>query len=281
MDSCDNQDTKQILKGKTCLIVEDHFPMRQFIELILKHQLGCDSIFQAEDAEEALGILENPAGDAVVDLIVCDWGLPGMDGDMFLHEIRLMEAYKQTPFLMATGNNSRDLVITAIQAGVTDFLIKPFTAANLVRKIKRSIVMARGRTRKRYLVKEKYPVKLVSSSAKCTGELVDISDAGCGILLNCGLSIPMDDEQVNLTIIIEDESIQMNAKSRGIADNAYVKESSGVIKMGFEFLPDESGLPDLFKQLLDRYQSIQSANITKESSKVKETGSRKRLLDID
>lgn len=69
------------------------------------------------------------------DLIISDWDVPGMSGLDFLKEVRKIN--KDVPFVMVTGNTSKDFVIKAVQAGVTDYIGKPFTANSLLTKVQK------------------------------------------------------------------------------------------------------------------------------------------------
>jgi len=69
------------------------------------------------------------------DLIISDWDVPGMSGLDFLKEVRNLAP--KIPFIMVTGNTSKDFVIKAVQAGVTDYIGKPFTANSLLSKVQK------------------------------------------------------------------------------------------------------------------------------------------------
>ena len=68
-------------------------------------------------------------------LIICDWQMPDYDGIAVLTALRKIDT--QTPFLMLTGNATRDLVLAAKKAGATDFIAKPFRNQELTLKIQR------------------------------------------------------------------------------------------------------------------------------------------------
>ncbi|MCC2607677.1 response regulator [Planctobacterium marinum] len=70
-------------------------------------------------------------------MIISDWEVPGMNGLEFLKEVRILN--KEIPFLMVTGNASKSYVVKAVQAGVNDFLAKPFTANSLLKKVQNLI----------------------------------------------------------------------------------------------------------------------------------------------
>ena len=86
----------------------------------------CDG---AEDGLVALGILEKePAG---YNLVVLDWNMPNMNGLDLLRKIRSTEALKHLPVLMLTTEGSHQAIITAIKAGATSYMTKPFFEKDL------------------------------------------------------------------------------------------------------------------------------------------------------
>ncbi len=70
-----------------------------------------------------------------VDLILCDWEMPEMTGEEFLRWIREQEHYADLPFIMVTSRGERDFIVKAVQAGVSDYLGKPFKPESLVAKV--------------------------------------------------------------------------------------------------------------------------------------------------
>ncbi len=266
-----------MLQNKTCLIIEDHAQMRRFIAAVLKNQLDLPNPLQVSDAEAALRILKDPPDGVEIGLIICDWGLPGMSGDEFLLQVRSLEGYSDIPFILETGNNSKDLVITAIQAGVTDFLIKPYSAKDLVSKIKRVTYKASDCNTDRYLVDEKYPVQIRSASATCHGELVNVSDRGCCVSLNrCGISIPVENEDVTLDLHLGGDTIALSGKAKGLSNNPLAKSRKDVINLGFEFLQDGNELPKAYQSLLNRCKTV-----AQQAKKKPPDRERKRFLDIE
>ncbi len=69
------------------------------------------------------------------DVVLSDWNMPNMDGLTFLQKVR--ETNKDVPFIMITTEAERARVVTAIQAGVTDYLVKPFTPDDLRAKLEK------------------------------------------------------------------------------------------------------------------------------------------------
>ncbi len=114
------------------LVVDDFSTMRRIVKNILK-QLGFENIEEAEDGAQALTKLRNGG----FDFVVSDWNMPNMDGLEFLKSVRSDPGLKSLPFLMVTAEAEKDKVITAIQAGVSNYVVKPFTAEILKEKMDR------------------------------------------------------------------------------------------------------------------------------------------------
>ena len=71
-----------------------------------------------------------------VDVVITDWNMPGMNGIEFVRAVRSVDATKTIPVLMVTTNAGRGDIIEALQAGVNDYVIKPFTADTIRDKIR-------------------------------------------------------------------------------------------------------------------------------------------------
>jgi len=112
------------------LIVDDYKTMLRIIENLLK-QLGFKNIHQATDGSMALKILrEMPIG-----LIISDWNMQPMTGLQLLKEVRADSAIKTTPFIMITAESKTENVVAAKEAGVNNYIVKPFNAETLKMKI--------------------------------------------------------------------------------------------------------------------------------------------------
>lgn len=114
------------------LVVDDFATMRKVIRNLLK-QVGYENIVEAEDGVTALRVLKSQK----VDLIVSDWNMPNMTGLELLKAVRADEDLQSTPFLMVTAEALQDNVIAAVKAGVSNYIVKPFTAEVLNEKIKK------------------------------------------------------------------------------------------------------------------------------------------------
>jgi two-component system, chemotaxis family, chemotaxis protein CheY len=112
------------------LIVDDQQSMRQLIRGGLQ-QLGFRSFEEAPDGEAAMrSLVTNP-----VQLVISDYNMPKLDGLGLLRAIRVYPATAKIAYIMLTGRGDKELVQRAVQFGVNNFLVKPFTVATLREKI--------------------------------------------------------------------------------------------------------------------------------------------------
>ncbi|MDY0162007.1 MAG: chemotaxis response regulator CheY [Desulfobotulus sp.] len=116
------------------LVVDDFATMRRILKNILK-QLGFTNITEADDGTTALEALSKNS----FDLIISDWNMPKMSGLELLKKVRSDPAYKNIPFLMVTAEAQKQNVIEAVQAGVSNYVVKPFTAEAIAEKLEKII----------------------------------------------------------------------------------------------------------------------------------------------
>jgi len=119
----------QDLKMKI-LVVDDFSTMRRIVKNLLK-QLGFENIDEAEDGAQAYSKLKEGS----YGFVVTDWNMPNMDGLDLLKKVRSDPEIKDTPMLMVTAEAEKEKVITAIQAGVNNYIVKPFTGEVLKEKM--------------------------------------------------------------------------------------------------------------------------------------------------
>ncbi len=112
------------------LIVDDQFSVRQMTRMTLE-QLGIRHVDESENGRQALEM----ATVQPLDLIISDYNMPEMDGLNLLRAVRGHPVVRKLPFILLTGRGDKELVIKAAQAGVNNYLVKPFTAAILRQKI--------------------------------------------------------------------------------------------------------------------------------------------------
>jgi two-component system chemotaxis response regulator CheY len=124
-------------KSTNVLIVDDYKTMLRIIRNLLK-QLDIENVEEATDGQEALAKLR--AGN--FGLVISDWNMAPMTGLDLLKEVRADARLKSTPFIMITAESKTENVVAAKQAGVSNYIVKPFNAETLREKIEKVMVHA-------------------------------------------------------------------------------------------------------------------------------------------
>ncbi len=114
------------------LVVDDFSTMRKVIKNLLK-QAGYKNVVEAEDGLSAIKVLKSQP----VDFIISDWNMPNMTGLEFLKAVRADSELSGLPFLMVTAEALKDNIVLAAKAGVSNYVVKPFTAEVLNEKIEK------------------------------------------------------------------------------------------------------------------------------------------------
>ncbi|MCB0364796.1 MAG: response regulator [Bdellovibrionaceae bacterium] len=123
-------------KNTRFLVVDDLKTIRSLMKDILK-KLGFSQINEAEDGQKALNMLKEAADtDNPFGFIISDWNMPNKTGLSLLEDCLKDDSLKSIPFLMVTIESEREYVLRAIQMGVSDFVVKPFTAKTIEQKIR-------------------------------------------------------------------------------------------------------------------------------------------------
>lgn len=112
------------------LIVDDYKTMLRIIRNLLR-QLNFTNVDEASDGTEALHML----GQKDFELIISDWNMEPMTGLQLLREVRKSDRFKHIPFIMITAESKAENVVAAKQAGVSNYIVKPFNAETLKTKL--------------------------------------------------------------------------------------------------------------------------------------------------
>lgn len=112
------------------LVVDDQQTIRSLVRNGLR-EIGLTDIREAVDGEDGLrSLLASP-----VNLVISDYNMPKLDGLTFLRAVRTAPQLKGVGFIMLTGRADTELVQRAVQFGVNNYLVKPFTVATLRQKL--------------------------------------------------------------------------------------------------------------------------------------------------
>ncbi len=112
------------------LTVDDSSTMRRIIKNTLT-RLGYGDVVEAEHGVDALAKM------AGVEFVLTDWNMPEMDGLTFVKALRANPKYAEIPIIMVTTEAAKKEILEAIKAGVTDYVVKPFTPETLKEKMEK------------------------------------------------------------------------------------------------------------------------------------------------
>lgn len=118
------------------LVIDDMPSIRDLVKNTLK-VMGYKNIQEAEDGEQGLKLLlqNNTAGSAI-QLVISDWNMPKMKGLELLKQVRATAEFANLPFVLLTSESERDQVTEAVLAGVSQYIVKPFSAKIFEDKLK-------------------------------------------------------------------------------------------------------------------------------------------------
>jgi len=114
------------------LVVDDFSTMRRIVKKSLTI-MGFKNIIEVEDGKDALDILAKED----IGLILSDWNMPVMMGIDLLKAVRGDEKLKKIPFIMVTAEGQKNNIMAAVEAGVSNYIVKPFTPDILKEKIQK------------------------------------------------------------------------------------------------------------------------------------------------
>ena len=122
------------------LVVDDAAFVRDLVKKAVRDTYpGCE-LHEAIDGRKAITLLNQRE----INLVLCDWEMPEVSGIEVLQWMRADERYKKTPFMMITSRGDRDHVMKAVEAGVSDYIGKPFTRENFVAKMAKVVAKHHG-----------------------------------------------------------------------------------------------------------------------------------------
>ena len=122
------------------LVVDDAAFVRDLVKKAVRDTYpGCE-LHEAVDGRKAITLLNQRE----INLVLCDWEMPEVSGIEVLQWMRADERYKKVPFMMITSRGERDHVMKAVEAGVSDYIGKPFTRESFVAKLSRVVLKNLG-----------------------------------------------------------------------------------------------------------------------------------------
>lgn len=125
--------------GSRILVVDDMSTMRKLVIKALK-EIGFYNVIEAPDGGKGWDALISAS--PKVDVVISDWTMPVCTGVEFLKKVRADQRFKGLPFIMLTAESEKQQVVTALSAGVSAYVIKPFNAETLKEQLERASQVA-------------------------------------------------------------------------------------------------------------------------------------------
>lgn len=113
------------------LVVDDSSTMRRIIKNTLGH-LGYKDLLEAEDGAQAWNLMTKRDD---IGVLITDWNMPNMNGLELVKKVRADKKFEDVPIIMVTTEGGKAEVITALKAGVNNYIVKPFTPQVLKEKL--------------------------------------------------------------------------------------------------------------------------------------------------
>lgn len=171
-----------MLEKDTSLIVDRSPDVRQYVASVLQRQFGCRHVLLASNVDEALACLRS--GTELIDWIFYEWDLPGIEPESFLAEVRKHPGSQGAAVLIMTRHRDKFLLDRALDAGGTDYLIKPFTLSILLLKVRKIGFSRERRSGERLRVHASQEIKLqFEDEAPIGASLISVSPTGCLVRL--------------------------------------------------------------------------------------------------
>jgi DNA-binding response OmpR family regulator len=116
-------------------VIDDATMIRDLIKKFIRQNFPDADIYDANNGQTGMAMLQRQS----IDLILCDWEMPEMDGEELLTWVREQDNLKNVPFIMVTSRGDKEFVVKAIQSGVSDYLVKPFNNKQFLEKVYKAL----------------------------------------------------------------------------------------------------------------------------------------------
>lgn len=181
-------------KSAPILIVDDYMLIRTSVRSILA-ELGYANTFQADNGKTAQDMMRKEP----IAVVICDWNMPLMNGLELLAWMRGDERYAKVPFMLLTAETNRELVRSALGAGVTAYLVKPFTFQSFVNKFQ--LMVGTGDGERSAGQAQAFPYARPPERVKTDAR--PVRPAGTKVI---GLNAPLDERLRQSTVLIVDDT---------------------------------------------------------------------------
>jgi two-component system chemotaxis response regulator CheY len=123
-------------KDTRILVIDDMPSIRDLVKSQLR-SMGFQIIVEAQDGQEGLQVLDKRLADGEpIQLVISDWNMPKLKGLELLKKVRASAEFKELPFVLLTSEAEREQVTEAVLSGVSQYIVKPFSAKIFEDKLK-------------------------------------------------------------------------------------------------------------------------------------------------
>ncbi len=243
------------IQQMTVMAIDDAVQVRNFLLRILSNDLGISNVLLEDSGGSALRHLN---GGTKVDLVISDWEMPGISGFALLTEIRKREEMGSLPFLMMTSRADRNSIIMAKEAGVSDYIIKPFTPAVVIQKVQGVLSPGTHRKDKRVSIRDNIMTEVSSGQQKIPVELINISAGGCQVLTKATANQNWKIyDQMTISIATPEETLNLTAQLLRMEGSQEQAAGDLLVKAAFRFVKLEHNSTVNLKRFIEHYQITQ------------------------
>lgn len=162
------------MRNVNFLVVDDCATVLALVSKIIQSRLGSNNIRTAGNGEQALEVLKKHD----IDIIICDWEMPQLNGIELLKQLRQIKNYKNIPFIMMSSQGGREFVVKAIENGVNHYVVKPFAPEKLENAVNKAFNGANKRLAQRFSGLPKHRLLATNGYAEIEAQVSDISRTG-------------------------------------------------------------------------------------------------------
>tara|TARA_R110002072_G_scaffold276051_1_gene437508 strand:- start:249022 stop:249402 length:381 start_codon:yes stop_codon:yes gene_type:complete len=117
------------------ILLADSIPSNRQVLRKMLSDVGFKNVIEAGDGESAFEKIEESLAEKPVEFIISDYNLEKLNGLDFLKKVKATESTKKTPFLLITGEADQQIIVLAVKAGVSNVIVRPYSANTIIEKI--------------------------------------------------------------------------------------------------------------------------------------------------
>lgn len=236
------------MKESAAVVVDQNVGDRRSIASILRKEFKITNIYQSGTARDALALLKDVDN---IEWVLSESDLPDQTGFEFVTQARQLPSTQHSSFIMLSTRRDREALLLAAQAGVADYVIKPFTSSTLVSKLRKIANGHERRETKRIEVLADHKLHVTFGDHQYQGSLLDLSLGGCLVrteLFNKGGGCIY--EVANLTLEVGSDPLSLKGKVVRTEGDLETNPDASTMKAAFRFINADPKTLDKISLLL-------------------------------